>query len=344
MKCKSCEEKFSEAWGGLSRDEEAAAYKDDATKATLDPSDVMGNAMADDMLNDVERKIWAAWDKRDRSLSENTPDNFQPENVEPNQTSDSSCSNATQPHAVLQENRAEAQTQLLRHAELAMEQFGAQPVARNRILSAGSSTCQGPKPLEASETPISKLSETLFFEQRAVLKKFSTSLKNEGLEVLKLSSWHKWQVRYLTVSREVTQLHADQAVVGQCPKAILWPKRIAKKNDCSVTNIKDNGRGGVLFDDLKQVRPTVSNEFYEKHLPRKLKKAFPEYAGVVLDFAHDGGIRQVHFCFKTALDSQAFVTAMLIIKEAAERSRQSMASGKIESYPTVSSGTKSYDS
>jgi hypothetical protein len=159
------------------------------------------------------------------------------------------------------------------------------------------------------------------FEDQAMLENFSSALKNTGVEVLKLGRKNKWQVRYLTVSKEVTKLSTGGVAgdIGQCPMALLWPKSF-KGHNFSVATIKENGRGGVLFKHLKKVRPTASNEYYDHHLPKKLKVAFPEFAGVVLDYLHDSGARQLHLCFKSTAESQAFITAMLIIREATERS------------------------
>ena len=62
-----------------------------------------------------------------------------------------------------------------------------------------------------------------------------------------------------------------------------------------------------------------SNEHY-KHVPKKLMECFPQFAGIVLDYWYNGGgERQLHFCFKSKLEAQAFHAAVLIIKEATER-------------------------
>jgi hypothetical protein len=173
------------------------------------------------------------------------------------------------------------------------------------------------------------------------------------VEVLKLSRWNKWQVRYLTVSREATQLGFDHDISGNAfPKALLWLKQISKTPQSrSVSSIKDNGRGGVLFENMNGVIPIESNEYYDRNLPKRLKKKFPEFAGVLLDCRFVGGDRHLHFCFKTKQDAQSFITTMLIIKEVGDRLAATGAASKEEpesllgSYPTASSGeTKSIDS
>jgi hypothetical protein len=340
-----CEEKISEAWVGLGEEEPVGNEDDTATAtvtATIGPSEA--GTVAEEMLNDVERRIWAAWDNRDQNQSEMASTFIQSANDVPRQTSDSSMSNASRTHSQHQERRTAAQNKLLQHAEKAVELFSAIPKFGDS-LSTESSVSQGPKPMPQGETPISRLSTALSFEQRAVLEKFSSCLKNEGVPVLKLGRRSKWQVRYLMVSKEATILSSDQSEtngIGQCPKALLWPKRVAKGQSVSIASIKANGRGGVLFERLKQVRPVASNEYYDRHLPKKLKRDFPVFAGVAVDYTYDGGQRQLHLCFKSILDAQAFVTAMLIIREATERA-ESKGNRKLQSYPTESSGTKSFD-
>ena len=157
-----------------------------------------------------------------------------------------------------------------------------------------------------------------------MLEGFSTQLKNEGVEVLKLGRRNRWQVRYLTVSREVTSLDSDDDV-GQCPKALLWPKQ-RNPPTCSVKSIKDNGRGGVLFEHLKQIRTVESNEHFHRQIPRKLREMFPTFAGIELDYLYQGGERQLNFCFKNKLEAQAFKAAVLIIKEATDRGQSTESS------------------
>lgn len=338
-----CEEKISEAWVGIGEE-----VDDDATKTTFGTSEPVGNT-TEDMLNDAERRIWAAWDKREKVVLTNNSDKsidapFH-ETDDSRLLKDSSSSNNMLSEVDHQERRIEAQNQLLHHAENAMELYGYKADHLDNI-STESSVSQLPKPItmiKVHEPSPSKPS----FDQRAMLETFSSHLKKEGVEVLKLSRRNKWQVRYLTVSREVTRLDTQEFFtgnIGQCPKALLWPKQRKGRNN-SVSSIKGNGRGGLLFAQLTQVELSSSNELYDRHLPRKLKAAFPSYAGAVLDYCFKRGNRKLHFCFKTKLDAEAFVTTMLIIKEAAER-MASKGSKKIGSCPTESlrTATKSFDS
>lgn len=239
-------------------------------------------------------------------------------------SSESSASQDSETKAKHQELRKNSQARLFDHVEKAMK------LAKNEILELveSESTESKPEGSSAPLSPSSNLSTKLSSEQRTVLENFSTQLKKEGVEVLKLGRRNRWQVRYLTVSREVTSFESDDDV-GQCPKALLWPKQRNPPN-CSVASIKDNGRGGVRFDHLKQVRAVESNEYYDRHVPRKLKETFPTFAGIVLDYWYEGGERQLHFCFKSKLEAQAFSAAVTIIKEATNRGN-GKADEKIES-------------
>ena len=254
------------------------------------------------------------------------------------ESSDSSISQDTLTKVKSEKNRQDAQEKLFKHVEKAMklvysktgglgesDSTGPQPtggvgVGRGHGSGAGGGAGSDGAPL----SPSSNLSAKLSFEQRSVLEGFSTQLKNEGVEVLKLGRRNRWQVRYLTVSREVTSLDSDDDV-GQCPKALLWPKQ-RKPPTCSVNSIKDNGRGGVLFEHLKQIRTVESNEHFHRQIPRKLKEMFPTFEGIELDYLYQGGERQLNFCFKNKLEAQAFKAAVLIIKEATDRGQSTESS------------------
>jgi hypothetical protein len=320
-----CEEKMSEAWVGLDEDENLIHGDVSRTSKTTDTGVV---------------------------LNENDIGGTTSEQDEQSQTSETSSN--IQTHAQFMDRRMAAQNKLLHHAETAMAMFGnsnntstlefegTYKVQQKATLSTDSSTTQGPKPLIEESSPASKVSVGLTMDQRMILQTFSTCLKKGGVEVLKLSRWNIWQVRYLTISREVLQLSNavdDENEAAPCPKALLWLKQTGKAlQNRSLSGVKDNGRGGMLFESMKQVVQIESNEYYDRNLPKRLKKKFPEFAGVMVHYILNGSDRHVHFCFKTKQDAQAFTATMKIIQDASKRITE------IESTPTVSSGTKSHDS
>lgn len=345
-----CDEKLSEAWVGLG-EEEVAVNEDETATAiateTIGQSE-MGTA-AEDMLNDVERRIWAAWDTRDQNAVVSTPAFFHQDNDLTRVASGSSLSQNINAHSCHQEIRNDAQNRLLQHAEKAVDMFGFRADHMAGTMSTESSISHGPKQKLEGDIPVPWLSTALSFEQRAVLKDFSSNLKNDGVQVMKLSRRNRWQIRYLTVSKEVSRLSSDQdgsKNIEQCPKALLWPKRIVRSQKCSISSIKSGGQGGLHFERLLQIRPVVSNEYYDTNLSKRLKREFPVFAGVAVDFSYEGGgQRQLHLCFRTKIDAEAFVATMHIIREAAERSTTLPNKDRlIESYATESSGTKSFDS
>jgi hypothetical protein len=319
-----CEEKMSEAWVGLDEDENVTHGDASRTSKTTDTGGV---------------------------LNENDIGGTTSEQDERSQTSESSSN--IQSRAQFMDRRIEAENKLLHHAETAMAMFGnnnisvlefegTYKVQQKATLSTDSSTTQGPKPLADELRPSATASASLTIDQRMVLQTFSTCLKKSGVEVLKLSRWNIWQVRYLTISRESLQLSSDGEdanEAAQCPKALLWLKQTGKAlQNRSLSGIKDNGRGGMLFETMKQVVPIESNEYYDRNLPKRLKKKFPEFAGVLVHYILNGHDRHIHFCFKSKQDAQSFTTTMRIIQDVGKRTSE------IESTPTVSSGTKSHDS
>jgi hypothetical protein len=309
-----CQEKMSEAWVGLDADENVTQDDVSRTSKTTETGGV---------------------------LNENDMGVNMTEKDDCSETSESSTNSQSNAQLVARHN--EAQSKLLHHAETAMALFGnnkteivqfigADESKQKPTLSTDSSTTQGPKPIACTSSPMSKVTEIQepSVDQRMVLQSFSTCLKKGGVEVLKLSRWNVWQVRYLTVSREVQQLNGDVPDPNSspvCPKALLWLKQSGKSiQNRSLYNIKDNGRGGMLFESLKLVVPIASNEYYDRHLPKRLKNKFPEFAGVLIHYM--------------------FITTMRIIKDVGNRTSETEKSEeqKLESTPTVSSGTKSHDS
>lgn len=238
----------------------------------------------------------------------------------PRQVSDSGSSANTLDRKQHDQTRQKAQQMLDEHVKNAVQKYVYKQVSEE----SENSISEGPKVLDDVLSPasIGRLSAAMSFEQRAVLEKFSSKLKSAGIEVLKLGRRHKWQVRYLTVSQEVigiaTNDNPSPSDIGQCPKALLWLKQQSSRNH-SIETIKEHGRGGVFFTNLKRVQQISSCESY-KFLPKKLKADFPAFHGVEIDYIFDNGDeRQLHFCFQTNLDAQAFCTAMQIIKEVSDR-------------------------
>ena len=232
--------------------------------------------------------------------------------------------------------REEARTKLLQYAVKAMflrsskkddeaPQEVQSPVEVNRDLTVDTSVQDQTtdKLLTATASPTaSTMFSPLSHKERSVLEKFSSTLRNEGIEVLKLNRRNKWQIRFLSVSREVTWLNteAENADIGQCPKALLWLKRF-QGSSYGISNLKNKGRGGILFTKLQRVRLETASRT-ASHISKRLKGTFEENACVSLEYLFEGGARTVTLCFKNTRDAKTFCAAMKIIKDVFEREQE----------------------
>merc|ERR1712228_641759 len=98
---------------------------------------------------------------------------------------------------------------------------------------------------------------TLLERQIQFLDDFISKLKIEPMEVLKLNRENKWQLRFLTITKEeIPQL--------RCPQGILWLKKNPSKKVYSVKNIDRQGKGGMLLQQLSDAEQLTDL----KSLPR----------------------------------------------------------------------------
>jgi hypothetical protein len=235
--------------------------------------------------------------------------------------------------------REEARNKLLQYAEKAMAllnskkddkapQEAQSPIEVNQDLAVDASVQdQRPDKLLTAIASPSTANHLMFsplsYKERSVLEKFSSTLRNEGIEVLKMNRRNKWQIRFLSVSREVTWLNteAENADIGQCPKALLWLKRF-QGSSYGISNLKNKGRGGIMFTKLQSVSLETESRA-ASHIPKRLKAAFEENACVSLEYLFEGGNRTVTLCFKNTRDAKTFCAAMKIIKDVVEREQES---------------------
>lgn len=182
---------------------------------------------------------------------------------------------------------------------------------------------------------LSSNSEVYGDEVTDSLKRISSLLKHEGVEVLKLGRSNKWQLRYLALSRDVMWLSKVQTFgqapcetgsssIGQCPRALLWLKRRTDPRAFGLDRtLKKQGRGGFLFSDMLKIQrvqagSTTASRSFDRTLSRKLKRSFPNFFGVVVDytFEEDDGTssnRSVMLCFRNEDDAEAFVATTKIL-------------------------------
>lgn len=313
--------------------EETCGYMmglDDATEFGLRTTNSRASVSPIAELNDAEKATWDKWEERDdlsgrkkkskaeseekHSISdEQTHRESQPSQnlevaarkAEPSSSSslDSSTNRLRTAH-----KREQAQSMLLDHAKKAQE------LNRQHVRSLLSTKTEDTDALSTEEK---STATGITYVQEEVLKKFSSMLRNEKVEVLKLNRHGKWQLRYITVSREVSWLQNTQTpstpTSSQCPQALLWYKGHNTKNS-GLAGIRNDGRGGFLFSQLQKVERDP-NANPPAPIPKKLKSKFRSYAGVKIQYFCDEGDRDLLFSFQDPSDAKAFCTAVDIIHQ-----------------------------
>ena len=108
---------------------------------------------------------------------------------------------------------------------------------------------------------------------------------------MKLNRENKWQTRFLTVSKEGTWLRNGKDMSNGdacfCPLALLWVKKLTRSNDFSVTTIDKQGKGGIIFAHLAEVK--VDNEWTNQFpLPKKLSQKYSDSVTIRIFSDGDG--------------------------------------------------------
>ena len=308
---------------------------DDATEFTLRNSNSRASLSPIMELNDAEKARWDNWEQRDdlsgrkakktkdeRNERDSTSDKPQ-QDSRPEQSrevqspkdehSSSSSLDSSTNRLHTAHKREQAQSMLLDHAKKAQE------MNRHQVQSILSAKTEDTDVLSTEEK---STTTGITYVQEDVLQKFSTMLRNDKVEVLKLNRHGKWQLRYIAVSREVSWLQNSKTPStprsSQCPQALLWYKGHNTKNN-GLAGLRNDGRGGFLFSQLQKVErdPNVNPP---APIPKKLKAKFGSYAGVKIQYVCDEGDRDLIFCFQDPSDAKAFCTAVDIIHQVVLRS------------------------
>jgi hypothetical protein len=178
------------------------------------------------------------------------------------------------------------------------------------------------------ETPPT-LPSALSLNQRRILKNFCTILKKQGIEVLKQNRDSKWQVRYLTVSKELhvmtqTSLSENEGEPCECPIALLWVKRFVSRSVYSAFLIDKQGRGGVMLSHLVKVSATGRAEAAVQ-LPKKYHDKYKDSVIVVLEYNLAGSIRSMAVRCKTTADAHFLCTGMRVCMDVCKRNSDAAA-------------------
>jgi hypothetical protein len=277
-------------------------------------------------LNEEERKRWDNWEERDE-ISGRKPKKtkkgkveLREEDSDPHDNSSTSSTDSSAHRKRTTDRREQAQATLLEHARKA-QNLGREDNEEGeeealRILKAVSSGGQSTD--ERSER--SATSRSIYVQQH-ILEKFSSLLRSNKIEVLKLNRHGKWQIRYITVSREVSWLKNKGVTAtpksSQFPQALLWYKSQNTKEN-GLADLKNDGRGGFLFSQLIKVERDP-NMTPSAPFPRKLKGKYSKYAGVRIQYACEDGEREIIFSFQDPMDAKAFCTAVSILGQVVNR-------------------------
>ena len=334
-----------EAGSACTRKGEDCAYMmglDDATDNSVRNTTASRTSLSPIMeLNDAERARWDRWEERDDlsgrnakktiALNESSDHKHASQDVESElgskakqdsptgtrsakvQHSSSSSLDSSTNRMHTAQKREQAQSMLLNHAKKAQE------LNREQVESILSMKTEDTDVLSTEDK--STATGSLYVPQD-VLQKFSSMLRNDKVEVLKLNRHGKWQVRYITVSKEVSWLKNKGAPStpnsSQCPQALLWYKAVNTKNT-GLAGLKNDGRGGFLFSQLHKVErdPNVNPP---TPIPKKLKAKYTQYAGIKIRYLCEEGERDLLFCFQDPSDAKAFCTTVDIIHQVVMRS------------------------
>jgi hypothetical protein len=176
-----------------------------------------------------------------------------------------------------------------------------------------------------SESPAHKsLPTALSLNQRRILEKFSASLKIQGVEVLKQNRDTKWQLRFLTASKELTEISnvkiTTEGEKAFCPRALLWLKKFNPrgKADYSTSMIDKQGRGGVMLSDLVKVTALGRSE-PAGTFPKKYQEKFNDSVTVIIDYKLNDAVRSMVLRCKSTDEAHFLCTGLRVCMDVLKR-------------------------
>jgi len=270
-------------------------------------------------LNEYEQKVWDEWNRQDSEA----------DSYDESQAVKSVSSEVV-------ERREHAHRKLVQYAEnakSASESEKGQELSREEAPTSKEDADCNDESNNSNDESIDTAPEELVgtprnsnfsASQRRILEKFSSTLKQHGMEVLKLNRDKKWQTRYLVVSKEVLWLNADEVNGhsgdrGQCPLGILWMKRFNQGKDYSISTIDRQGRGGVLFDQLVKVSATSRSEDSGHALSKKQQEKFKESVAISVDYTMNGSSKSVVLLCRTTDAAHFLCTGLRVVIDVLRR-------------------------
>lgn len=281
----------------------------DSQSLTITVDDGTASHTLPSTLNEYEQKVWDEWNRQDNEA-------------------ESTQETKTVSTEVV-ERRQNAHRELVQYAENAKSATESQKGLESSREGTPPST-QGTDTDESSEAAPAEPAETakgfkFSVSQRRILEKFSSSLKNHGMEVLKLNRDKKWQTRYLVVSKEVLWLSAADVNShsgdrGQCPLGMLWTKRFNASKEYSIGAIDRQGRGGVLLDQLVKVSATARSDLGHP-LSKKQQEKFKESVAISVDYIHNGSKKSVILLCRTTDAAHFVCTGLRVVIDVLKREK-----------------------
>jgi hypothetical protein len=170
------------------------------------------------------------------------------------------------------------------------------------------------------------LPSALSLNQHRILTKFFNTLRKQGMEVLKQNRDTKWQVRYLTISKEATEVNLitnREAVedIRELPVAILWLKRFSSRCTYSTSLIDKYGRGGLMLSHLTRVTASGRSESFGL-MPKKFQETYKESVIVSLEYDVSGSMRALALRCKTTADAHFLCTGLRVCSELLKKEQQ----------------------
>jgi hypothetical protein len=167
---------------------------------------------------------------------------------------------------------------------------------------------------------------TLSLNQRRILKNFCAILKKQGIEVLKQNLDSKWEVRFLTVSKELhemnhVKLSETDGEIAECPIAVLWVKRFVSRSVYSASSVDKQGRGGVMLSDSVKVTATGRRAESAVQLPKKYHNKYKDSVIVVLEYSLAGSVRSMAVRCKTTDDAHFLCTGLRVCIDICKREK-----------------------
>lgn len=268
-------------------------------------------------LNEQEQKVWDEWNRQDKEANSAT--------ASPTAKSISS---------EVMERRENAHRQLVEYAESAKASTGSEKERESSTedeepTSTLSESTASEKYSEDAmlDEPVATPKSAFSASQRRILEKFSSTLKHNAMEVLKLNRDKKWQTRYLVVSKEVLWLNAADVNGlsgdrGQCPLGILWTKRFNTSKEYSIGAIDRQGRGGVLFDQLVKVSASGRSDLGHA-LSKKQQEKFKDSVAISIDFIQNGVPKSVVLLCRTTDAAHFLCTGLRVVIDVLKREKAS---------------------